>query len=156
MSEKTTDKTAAMPTPPWGSDEDFNPERAWSLIQNLRQEVAELKEAKTSADGEREAREAAEARAAEAERDLLVERTLRRHGIPEDLAEFIAGDTEEEIDARAERLAARLDKGEPVEEPTDDLSDRSRPSPALTPGHGAPNDGPTFDPAAIARKARGG
>ena len=25
-------------TPPWGTDEEFNPERAWNLIQNLRTE----------------------------------------------------------------------------------------------------------------------
>lgn len=28
----------AAQTPPWGKDEDFNPEKAWELIQNLRKE----------------------------------------------------------------------------------------------------------------------
>lgn len=153
MTQQTATKPAAKPSPPWGSDEDFSPARAWSLIENLRAEVAELKEAKTSANAEHEAREAAEARAAEAERALLVERALRRHAIPEDLADFIAAETEEEIEQRAETLAARLGSGEPVEEPTEDLG-RSRPSPALSPGHGAEPE-PTFDPAAVARRARG-
>lgn len=30
-------------TPPWGSDEDFDPQKAWDLIQNLRTEVKDLK-----------------------------------------------------------------------------------------------------------------
>lgn len=35
----------AKPTPPWGSDEDFNPEKAWTLIQNLRTENQSIKAA---------------------------------------------------------------------------------------------------------------
>jgi hypothetical protein len=34
---------AAM-TPPWGSDAEFNPERAWNLIQNVRGENDQLKQ----------------------------------------------------------------------------------------------------------------
>lgn len=30
-------------TPPWGSDEDFNAEKAWTLIQNLRSDKEALK-----------------------------------------------------------------------------------------------------------------
>lgn len=30
-------------TPPWGSDENFNPEQAWNLIQNLRSEKSDLR-----------------------------------------------------------------------------------------------------------------
>lgn len=33
----------SAPTPPWGSDEKFDPERAWSLIQALRGDVAAQK-----------------------------------------------------------------------------------------------------------------
>ena len=29
--------------PPWGSDDDFNPEKAWKLIQNLRSETEQYK-----------------------------------------------------------------------------------------------------------------
>lgn len=29
--------------PPWGSDEDFNPEKAWNLIQNLRGDLDKVK-----------------------------------------------------------------------------------------------------------------
>ncbi|WAY18404.1 hypothetical protein OF855_24515 [Mycolicibacterium fortuitum] len=31
------------PKPPWGSDEEFDPQRAWNLIQNLRTENADYK-----------------------------------------------------------------------------------------------------------------
>lgn len=37
------------PAPPWGSDDDFSPEKAWRLIQNLRSENAELKPFRTKA-----------------------------------------------------------------------------------------------------------
>lgn len=45
---QTTDadvKEEPKPTPPWGSDEDFNPDKAWTLIQNLRSEAATMKAA---------------------------------------------------------------------------------------------------------------
>lgn len=38
-----------QPAPPWGSDDEFNPEKAWRLIQNLRNENAELKPFRTKA-----------------------------------------------------------------------------------------------------------
>ena len=34
---------ADAPKPPWGSDDDFDPNRAWSLIQNVRSENGDLK-----------------------------------------------------------------------------------------------------------------
>lgn len=49
-------------TPPWGSDEDFDPQKAWDLIQNLRTEVKDLKTSNAdtvaklkTAEGERDA-----------------------------------------------------------------------------------------------------
>lgn len=40
--QSTEDSTADSPTPPWGKDEDFDPERAWNLIQNLRSDKETL------------------------------------------------------------------------------------------------------------------
>lgn len=37
------------PKPPWGSDEDFDPQRAWNLIQNLRTENTDIKGKLTAA-----------------------------------------------------------------------------------------------------------
>lgn len=38
-----TPPAADPPKPPWGSDEEFDPQRAWSLIQNLKNVNADLK-----------------------------------------------------------------------------------------------------------------
>ncbi|MGH3878056.1 MAG: hypothetical protein ACRDSK_13585 [Actinophytocola sp.] len=37
-------------TPPWGSDENFNPERAWNLIQNLRSDLDKHKAKSTDSE----------------------------------------------------------------------------------------------------------
>ncbi len=160
-SEKTTS------TPPWGDKENFDEERAWRLIQNLRaerdearQERDELKAEKAAAEDAKktEAEKAAEAarkaqeRAEKAERDLYVERAMRRHEIPEDLAEFVSGKSEEEINERAERLAKRI-KGEKPDSKKEKDADDGRPAPALTPGHGGDAPEP-FDAHAIALAAR--
>ena len=39
----TTPDPKAEKLPPWGSDEEFQPDKAWKLIQNLRAEAAEFK-----------------------------------------------------------------------------------------------------------------
>ena len=38
-----TPKAKEKPTPPWGTDEEFNPEKAWKLIQDLRSDKDKLK-----------------------------------------------------------------------------------------------------------------
>lgn len=43
--EPTAQAPATGKTPPWGSDENFNPEKAWELIQNLRAAEARGREA---------------------------------------------------------------------------------------------------------------
>lgn len=42
MTEPATEPNAENTTPPWGSDEEFNPEKAWGLIQNLRADKEKL------------------------------------------------------------------------------------------------------------------
>jgi len=185
-----TDSTDTPTTPPWGDD--FDAEKAWTLVQNLRGDKEKLQ---TEKDGltselatERQAREtaetklteadpegkltAAEARAKTAEASLWTERALRKHSIDEDLVDFLTGDTEEEILAKAERLAGRskpadgkpagtpTDGDKPADTPTDgdkpagDQGLPGTPKPDLTPGHGGDTSAP-FDPDAIAAKARG-
>lgn len=162
---------------PWGDD--FDAARAWKLVQNLRTEKDELKldrdriksalqASETSTASESEKIAAAETRAKEAEKALYLERIYRQH--PEldndDLRDFLTGDTEDEITAKAERLA-RLSKapeadGDPVTPPagTDAPAPGSgapevpgKPTPSLVPGHGG-DETPTFDPVAIAKAAR--
>lgn len=165
---------AAKTTPPWERDgKPFDPERAWSLITALRGEVDDLKADRDAIKTERDAMAAekaaaedakkddltratdrltaAEKAAADAQRTLWVERALRKYQLEDDDVDFLTGDTEDAITAKAERLAARgkarKDEGETPEPPT------HRPAPALTPGHGG--DAPVpFDPDAIAKAAR--
>jgi hypothetical protein len=138
-------------TPPWGDD--FDAARAWTLVQNLRADLAKAKEKRQERDPDSDAKiTAAETRATAAERALYVERALRKFPEVEDLVEFLTGDTEEEIAAKAERLASH---GKPAGESTDNSGDApsGKPQPALTPGHGGAEPDP-FDPDAIAKRAR--
>lgn len=175
-----TDSTDTS-TPPWGDD--FDAERAWTLVQNLRADKDKLQGEKdtltTELATERQAREdaekvakdadpegklsAAEKRAADAERSLWTERALRKHSIAEELVEFLSGDTEEAILAKAEKLSkvGKPDGEKPKadEEKPDESAEKPegglppRPTPDLTPGHGG--DAPAaFDPEAIASAAR--
>lgn len=166
------DETPEAPkaTPPWGDDADFDASRAWTLIQNLRAEVDGLKAkrpAKTeepAADGDPAPAKddpdlsarltAAEERAQSAERELWRERALRKHKVPEDLADLIVGDSEEAVLAIAERLAkATGASGKDTPEAEAQTPPASKPEPTLTPGHGG-EPIPTFDPSETAKAIR--
>jgi chromosome segregation ATPase len=166
-------------TPPWGDD--FDAERAWRLVQNLkserdglRSEVADLKterdNLKTEAGSETDKVKAAQKDADDVRRELWIERALRKHPeIDEDYIDFLSGDTEDEINAKAERLAKI---GKKAEAPKDDEKDGGKdaddsddsgdddedlpgkPKPDLKPGHGGDSPEST-DPAAIALEVRG-
>ena len=175
MTDQPTD------TKPWGDD--FDEAKAWTLIQNLRADKTRLTDSLTT---ERQAREvadtaakssdtdgkiaaAAEKRATTAERSLYVERALRKHAIDEDLVDFLTGDTEEEILARAERLAKvsspKPEGGKPAgDKPDGEAGDKpdadkpeeglpGRPQPGLTPGHGGTPPEP-FDADAVVTSIR--
>jgi FtsZ-binding cell division protein ZapB len=165
------------PETPWGND--FDPERAWKLVTNLRTELAELKTENGTLKTERQARkddgkddltklqerlQAAEKAAKDSERALYLERVLRKHPALEDFADLLTGENEEEISAKADRLAAIGKPKEPADgekppaeigeqKPAEEAELPGKPEPALTPGHGGAETTP-FDPAAIAKAAR--
>lgn len=165
--------TATPSTPPWGDD--FDAEKAWTLVKNLRGDKEKLQGEKDSLTAEltteRQAREdaekaakdvdpegkltAAEKRAADAERSLWTERALRKHEIDEELVEFLSGDTEEAILEKAEKLsrAGAAAASAPAEEPTPGADVPVRPAPDLTPGHGG-EPTPKFSPATVAAALR--
>ena len=144
MSESTetapeTQPTATAPTapagpkPPWGSEADFNPEKAWNLIQNLRTEASE---AKAKADtASKEATELAQFRVkaqeaedskAETEITLHRERAARTHKLNDEQFEFLSELTDPEaINTRAEKLAAMTKAS-------------NEPVPAVDPAQGGP------------------
>lgn len=140
MTEPTTPATPAAPaqepatppaaTPPWGTEENFDPARAWSLIENLRTEKAQLAarpaltaeqqtqlaeyqrlvEASQS-EAERQANAVAAAeRAAETARAEAVRyKAAATYGIPSEHFDLLGAGTEEEISARAEKLRTLLE-----------------------------------------------
>jgi hypothetical protein len=170
---------AETPTvPSWVTDGTFDPTRAWTLIENLREEVATVKaerdtfkadaetarsEAETARAEVETAKTQAEERATAAERSLWTERALRRHPLPEGLSEedeaellsFLSGDSEEAVVKKAARLEA-LRGGPKAKEPEGETPPPALgglPEAALTPGHGG-DPKVNFDAAAIAKTAR--
>lgn len=105
--------------PPWGSDEEFDPERAWRLIQNLRQEKDELKpladKAKELEDAQKsdvqratEAQQTAEQKAVEASVEATRLRMAIKYGLEEEDLDLLGSGSEEDIENRAKRLAERI------------------------------------------------
>lgn len=155
-------------------DGEFDAERAARLVENLRKEVETLKADKETLSASLQEREdadksdaqktadaldAAKKAAADAQRLLYVERAARKHSLPDDLVEFLTGETEEEISDKAERLAKYRpsDDGSPSEDSSEEPAPAGvapqRPTPTLTPGHGGEAPQP-FDAAAIAKAVR--
>jgi len=153
--EQEPPKEPQQTAPPWGSDEEFNPEKAWRLIQNLRSEVGELKpKAQKLADFEdaqkseherlQEQLETAKADSAKAAVQAARYRAAMKHGLDDDDLDLL-GDDPEQIETRAERLAARIAAAAP--EPA--ASPSRRPQERLRPG-ASPDAEPQASPKEIA------
>lgn len=148
--------------PEWEGE--FDPERAARLVANLRESEAKTKARlaefekreqeradaeKTEAQREKDRADRAEADAAAARRELLVSRAASKHGIPDALAGFLTGDTEEEIEAKAVALAEYASGG--AKPPADPIP--GKPKPKLVPGSGE-GTSEDFDPETLAAKIR--
>lgn len=66
-----------------------------------------------------------------AEHQLRMERAARRHGLDDELMGFLSGETDEEVDAKAQTLAAKLSAATPAAE------QRPGPRPDPTQGQGS-------------------
>jgi hypothetical protein len=118
----------AAPTPPWGSDENFDAARAWKLIQDLKSDKEKLSTRPTLSDEQRqqldeynrlveaskseEQRRQEQIEAANRERDDSRAEAVRlrvalKHGISEDDFDLLGSGTEEQIEARASRIAEK-------------------------------------------------
>lgn len=114
-------------TPPWGDD--FDPARAWHTIQSLREREKELSKqpkltpqaqqqldeynrlveaSKSEAQRQQEALEAANREAETARAEAIRYRAAATHGLSADHFDLLGSGTEEEISARAEKIAALL------------------------------------------------
>ncbi len=154
----------AEPKKPWGDDTDFDAEKAWTLIQNLRGDKTDLstkydelaqkwqaaEDAKLS-EQERIAKELEQAKVELAEQRR--KNALGKYELPESALVFLTAESAEEIDKQASALAGLAPKKEP-EAPKAPVDSRTKP--ALAP-NGHPDDiPPTFDARAIAQRARNG
>jgi hypothetical protein len=148
--------------PPWG--ENFDAGRAWSLIQGLRSDKEKLsgkvstfeKAAQEQADKEKTDLQRAMERAERAEKAIAdreaadKRRTvLSKHGLTGDDAAYLAGVSDDDLDARAQQLAARLGVGKST-----DAAEAipGKPTPTLTAGHESSDAAEAFDPLALADK----
>jgi hypothetical protein len=170
----TPDPNAAVPpspegtpapdadAPPWGDD--FDPARAWSLIQGLRGDKANQAAKLTAFEQAEQARKDAEmtelqraneraekAERAIADREAADQRAavISKHGISAADADFLKDVPSDQLDARAQALAARL-----AAAPKDDGAEAlpGKPQPKLTAGHESGEATEPFDPIALADK----
>jgi septal ring factor EnvC (AmiA/AmiB activator) len=143
---------------------EFDQARAERLVENLRSELADTKaKLKTREDAEKSDLQKLQERAEVAEK-ALAEATKKAahatakaaaaaaHKLPEDLHEFLTGETPEELTAQAKKLAERFGLSPATGETAPQAG---RPQPRLVPGQGSAAAPDAFDPVAIAKAIRG-
>lgn len=153
--------------PPWGSDDQFDPDKAWRLIQNLRGDLDKVKNDretfkskvdefenanKTELERLSESKQQAETAAAKARTEAIRLRMAIKYSLEEEDLDLLGAGTEEDIEARAKRLAERVSAS-----PTAGGRTTTRPQESLRPG--ATPDGepdPTDMNALLHAAVRGG
>jgi hypothetical protein len=145
--------------PPWTSD-DFDPERAAKLLENLRDDLDKIKgerddlrtkvqehEDATKSDTQKleERATKAEARAAAAENSAARLRVALNKGLTETQAKRLVGDSEEDLEKDADELLSsfRAEDDDPDERPR-------RPRERLRPGAAPAVEPENDDPASLA------
>ncbi|MDG4801714.1 hypothetical protein [Micromonospora sp. WMMD980] len=152
----TTPPAPADKAPKWEGE--YDPEKAARLVANLRAELDGVKgKLKTREDAEKselqraiERAEAAEAEAGKLRTASAITEAVKAHGLPAQLAKYVTGATEDEINASAKALAE--DFGVKAEQTTEPIP--GRPKPRLVPGHATSGD-EGFDPNAVIKAVRG-
>lgn len=135
------------PRNPWGDD--FDADKAWKLVQHLREENKGLKDKNRAYEDEKlSEREKADRDLAETKAELeqlrlaktLAEIRAKHPALSEDDMEFLGSGSPEELEAKAAKLAARLKTAAPSEpEHLNPL--RRQPSGGIDPtGNGKPRD----------------
>lgn len=123
---------AGASTPPWGTNEEFNAERAWELIQNLRSDKESLKtksdeyavkvkeyedaQLSTQEKAARDLEEAQTKATSLASENALLQAVID-HGLSADDVELLRGLPADTIADRAAKLAARVGTGAPKSDP---------------------------------------
>jgi hypothetical protein len=160
--EAAAETAAAEAKKPWGDDKDFDPEKAWTLIQNVRGDVEKLKKERDSlekqvkehTDASKSDQEKLEERAKTAEeklsateRSLLLLEVASEKGLSSGQAKRLVGDTKEELEADAEELLKSF-------KDDDDAGGGSRrtPKPRLKSGASATTEPDETDPDKLAEQ----
>lgn len=146
--------------PPWGSDDDFSPQRAWKLITDIRGDLDKVKgerddlqgkvktfEDSTKSDTDKlgERATSAEKRATEAERLAARLSVALDKGLTKTQAKRLVGETEEELAADADELLKDF-QGDDGQEPP------RRPRERLRPGAAPAAEPEESDPAKLAEE----
>lgn len=135
------------PQNPWGDD--FDADKAWTLVQHLREENKDLKDKNRAYEDEKlSEREKADRDLAETKAELdrlrlaktLAEIRAKYPTLSEDDMEFLGSGSPKELEAKAAKLAARLKTAEP-NEPEHLNPLRRQPTGGIDPtGNGKPRD----------------
>lgn len=124
MQDVKPDESKPEAKPPWGGADDFNPEKAWNLIQNLRGDLDKAKGAqtrlkeledkdKTETQRLAEESDSHKTRAEQAESRLLRIEVGLAKGLTPAQAKRLVGSTKEELEADADDLLATFTGGKP-------------------------------------------
>lgn len=133
--------------PPWGSDEEFDPDQAWKLIQKLRRENSDLApfrqkvkelEDRDKSDSEKltERLTAAEQRAVQAEREAMRLQVAYAKGLTPAQAKRLVGDTIDDLEADADEIIAAFTP----------VNDEQTPAPKRRPSELVPGAVPGAEP----------
>lgn len=149
--------------PPWGDDKDFDPGRAWKLIQDTRGDRDKLKrerddlsgKVKEHEDASKSEQEKSSERAAEAEKKASAAtleaarlRVALKKGLTETQAKRLVGDSEEDLEKDADELLASFKQ----EESGSGGGSSRRPKEKLRPGAAPESEADETDPAKLAAK----
>lgn len=149
--------------PPWGSDEEFDPARAWKKIQavegdkdKLRSRLEEvegkLKEREDAEKSEQqkleEGKSSADERAKTAEAEAARLRVALKKGLDETQAKRLVGDDEAALEKDADELLASFKK----EDDDEDNKPPSRPKERLRSGAASGKEPEDDSPAALAEQ----
>jgi hypothetical protein len=145
--------------PPWGSDDEFDPKRAWKLIQDVRSDAEKAKterdklreDQKSREDAEKSDQQKLEERATGAEKDAGEAKAeaarlkvALRKGLTETQAKRLVGQTEEDLEKDADELLESFKSESGGEEPS------RRPKERLRPGAAPSAEPEESDPAKLA------
>lgn len=160
--KKEAEDAAAAAKKPWGDDADFDPEKAWKLITNLRGDVDKIKKdrdglaakvkehddaSKSEQEKATETAQAAQQQADAATREAARLRIALKKGLTETQAKRLVGDTEEDLEKDADDLLESF-------KTDDDDGDAARrtPKPRLRTGAASSSEPDETDPEKLAEQ----